>query len=432
MSLVPSSLSVPPFFGVAAAGCRGRRRRRRARPARARRRPRRRSAGAVRRGDHPCGAGADVEGTIAEPCALLLGRCADSPRCEESKSRSCIPVSPEPRRGAFGGADRPANGRWAHLCTDGVSRYTHVPLHVKYTYVPKGFLVYEWPARRLRSGGDTPDGRGNATRRGRHRCSRGLPRRGRRRRRARLRDGRRGHGPEPRGAQARARHLPRRGRFATRDHGALRRSDDRRYRRARRTRGGGRRGGRLRDRSALLPARRARAARAPRGRRAGLRAAAVLHLRVHRAQRLSGPARRDRAARRARPEPRRPEGLGGSLGALRAVPDRRARHLRRPRVADRSRPGRRCHRRDLGSGVGVPRARRGGRARAHARGDRARRGSARDASSASRCRRRSRRSAPCAGSRSGATCARRCARSTTPSEAELESVVRGLLEAVPA
>ena len=96
-----------------------------------------------------------------------------------------------------------------------------------------------------------------------------------------------------------------------------------------------------------------RAARAPRGGRARLRPAAVLHLRVHGPQRLSGVARRDRAAARARAEPRRPEGLGGALGALRAVPDRRARHLRRARGADRSRPRRWRGRSDLGARLGA-------------------------------------------------------------------------------
>ena len=83
------------------------------------------------------------------------------------------------------------------------------------------------------------------------------------------------------------------------------------------------------------------AARALRRGGGGLRAAAVLPLRVRGAQRLRDPDLGDRAAARAGVEPRRPEGLGLARGtSSRAVPARRARHLRRRRGADRRRASR--------------------------------------------------------------------------------------------
>ena len=192
---------------------------------------------------------------------------------------------------------------------------------------------------------------------------------------------------------------------------------DRRYRRPRRARGRGRRRRRVGHRPALLPARRARAARASRGGSAGLLPAAVLHLRVHGSQRLSHPAAGDRAARGARLEPRRAQGLRAAVGALRAVPDRRARRLRRAGGADRARARRRRHRRDLRARIGVPGARRRGREQRDARGDGTRQGGTHGARALPDAVRAQDTSARCAACRSRATCAPRCAHSTRASAA---------------
>ena len=82
--------------------------------------------------------------------------------------------------------------------------------------------------------------------------------------------------------------------------------------RARRARCGGRGRGGRRDRPAVLPARRARAARALRGGGRRLRAAAVLRLRVRARERLRGAGAVRRAAR-AGAEPRGAEGLGRAV-----------------------------------------------------------------------------------------------------------------------
>ena len=103
---------------------------------------------------------------------------------------------------------------------------------------------------------------------------------------------------------------------------------------------------------------------ARRGRR--LRAAPVLPLRVRGPHRLRGADRRDRAASGARPEPARAEGVRQAVGAGRALPARRARRLRRRRVARRARSRRRRRGSRLGARLGLPRARRGARARADA------------------------------------------------------------------
>ena len=60
--------------------------------------------------------------------------------------------------------------------------------------------------------------------------------------------------------------------------------------------------------------------RALRGGRARVRPAAVLRLRVRGAQRLCGPARRDRAPARGGAEPRRAQGVRHAVGEVRAVP----------------------------------------------------------------------------------------------------------------
>ena len=73
---------------------------------------------------------------------------------------------------------------------------------------------------------------------------------------------------------------------------------------------------------------------APRGGREGVRADALLPVRVRRAGRLLDPRRGDRRAARAGAEPARPEGLEHAVGALRAVPGRGTRRLRRARAAD--------------------------------------------------------------------------------------------------
>jgi hypothetical protein len=49
----------------------------------------------------------------------------------------------QPHPGAADRANPSASRAETHLCTSGAPRYTPVPLHVKYTYGPKGFLVYE-------------------------------------------------------------------------------------------------------------------------------------------------------------------------------------------------------------------------------------------------------------------------------------------------
>src|SRR5262249_22442208 len=66
----------------------------------------------------------------------------------------------------------------------------------------------------------------------------------------------------------------------------------------------------------------------------GLRAAAVLRLRVRGAERVRRPARRARPAARGRIEFRRPQGVRSPLGALRALPDRGPGRLRRAGGAD--------------------------------------------------------------------------------------------------
>ena len=77
-----------------------------------------------------------------------------------------------------------------------------------------------------------------------------------------------------------------------------------------------------------------RPARALRRGGSRVRAAAVLRLRVRARERLRRPARRDRGVARAGAEPRRSEGLRRAVRPLLAVSDRRARRVRRPRVAD--------------------------------------------------------------------------------------------------
>ena len=111
---------------------------------------------------------------------------------------------------------------------------------------------------------------------------------------------------------------------------------------ARGARGRGRRGRRRRHRPAVLQARREGAVRALPRRCDGVRAPAVLRLRVRGDDRLRGRSGRARASSRRRRQRRRPQGLRHALGAVRQVPAARLRHLRRAGGAHRGRHGARC------------------------------------------------------------------------------------------
>ncbi len=47
------------------------------------------------------------------------------------------------RSRAADGANAAVLRTGTHPCSGGARRYTHLPLRLKYTYVSKGFLVYE-------------------------------------------------------------------------------------------------------------------------------------------------------------------------------------------------------------------------------------------------------------------------------------------------
>src|SRR4051794_15923075 len=81
--------------------------------------------------------------------------------------------------------------------------------------------------------------------------------------------------------------------------------------------------------AALPPARRSPARRPPRRRAGGLAPRAVPPLLLPRSQWLPDPPPAARATRRARLQPRRPQGVGEAVGALRAVSARRPGRLLR-------------------------------------------------------------------------------------------------------